>query len=134
MEIKTCEQYVLSELDKAQLEIELLNKENAELLKRIKELEAQLEEAQNSEASELDAMVVKAGRSKLFNEGCNTYEDVMDGDELRCFVDWRSEATSKYSIPKGWKRQKLMEYFEPEYLALYRKKVDELNEEAGGEE
>lgn len=130
MEVKTCEQYVLAVLEDTQRRFGRKCEENAELRERIKELEAQIDEAKNSETAQLDAAVVKAGRMKLFNEGCNTYEDVMDGDELRCFVDWRSEATSKYSIPKGWKRQQFMEYFEPEYRALYEKKVDGLQQEA----
>ena len=131
MEITNCEQYVLAELNKAQLEIELLNRENEQLRQGRKALEAELDAIKNSDESKLDAMVFKAGRRKLFNEGCSTYTDVADGDEVRGFEEWRSEATGKYSIPDGWKRQQFMDYFEPEYRALYEKKLAELSDGDG---
>lgn len=109
MDILTCEQYVLAELEDAQGRI-------AELLKENDRLSAQCELLQstvNAPKDEIQALVEEEGRKSLFEKWFRTYRDTehMSPDA------WAEEAVS-YEMPKGM-RAKALRFFEPELRAQY---------------
>lgn len=69
MEIKTCEQYVLDQLEQAQDEAE--------------ELRSKLMERGERDASKVEQAIRKEGRRKLYRDGTGYRTSVDDGDKKR---------------------------------------------------
>lgn len=133
MEIKTCEQYVLSELEAKSREVESLEEQlrqaviernNAKL--RAEELERKL----NAEPGALEANVIKEGRERVFDR-C-TYATVTDafGDDGKPyqFRVWCEECMKDYGRPKGVSADEFIRFFEPEFRAIYDRKLKEAEE------
>lgn len=125
MKIKTCEEYVLSELDAALEREKILMNENERLDSENKTLLEQLE----AKKAGKELIVEMAARKKLFDYCVSSYEDVVDGDGVVPFADWCVDAVKDYAIPKGVSRSEFIEMFKDELRALYDKKVAEIEDE-----
>lgn len=102
MEIKTCEQYVLDQLEQAQAERDWLR--------------GKLEQAQD-EAEEL--------RRKLYRDGSGYRTSVEDGGKLIPFSDWCIEHVGYSSLRCGMTKSEFIAYFEPEFREEYDELVNE---------
>lgn len=102
MEIKTCEQYVLDQLEQAQAERDWLRGE--------------LEQA-HDEAEEL--------RAKLYRDGTDCRTSVSSGGELIPFEDWCIEHVGYSSLRRGMTKNEFIAYFEPEFREEYDELVNE---------
>ena len=96
MEIKTCEQYVLDQLEQARAERDWLRGE--------------LEQAQD-EAEEL--------RGKLIERG------ERDASKVEPFSDWCIEHVGYSSLRCGMTKSEFIAYFEPEFREEYDELVNE---------
>lgn len=119
MEIKTCEQYVLAELEDAG--------------ERIYELSCALEDAEReiaklreqSKQSQTEQAIAAAGRKSLFRFCFNRYESTK-GLEFR---DWCLKSLYSYLLPKGVSELDFIEAFEPEFREEYDERLAEEEEE-----
>lgn len=133
MEIKTCEQYVLSELEAKSREVESLEeqlnqavKERDNMKLRADELERKL----NAEPGKLEAHVIKEGRERVF-DSC-TYANVTDAfdddGKPQQFRIWCEDSVKDYGRPKGVSVDEFIRFFEPEFRAIYDSKLKEAEE------
>lgn len=118
MEIKTCEQYVLDQLEQARAERDWLRGE--------------LEQAQNEavergerDASKVEQAIRKEGRSKLYRDGTGYRTSVDDGGKLIPFSDWCIEHVGYSSLRCGMTKSEFIAYFEPEFREEYDELVNE---------
>ena len=128
MEITTCEQYVLSELEAKDREIDELEEklrkalaERDDMRLRAEELERKLGE----EPGTLEACVVKTGRRKLFDDctwtNATNAVDVSGG--IVPFRVWCEDAMRGYGLPSDVSNGEFIEFFEPEFEEEYEKAV-----------
>ncbi len=119
MNIKTCEQYVLAELKKAN--------------ERIYELDCALEDAEREIAElrercqpkQVDQIIAAAGRKSLFKACFINYVDTKNGNDRIPFKDWCLESTYTHLLPKGLSKFDFVERFEPEFREEYDEKLAE---------
>lgn len=129
MEIRTCEEFVIAELGKAQLEVELLDKENAELLREVGALKEELAKRDTP----IERHIAAEGRKKTMNDvmyvRCTSAEG-RDGEALS-FEQWCLEAMGYYSKARekeyGMGKEGFIRYFEPELRVEYEKRLAELS-------
>lgn len=124
MEIMNCEQYVLAELEAAHATIAKLMQENDRLQAQIEILEGQLD-AKDPRGDE----VMSLGRKIIAQKGTYTTTSAEQDGEVKSFEEWLVDAVTKYTIPDGWKRRELIDYFEPELRGFYDERVKELGED-----
>lgn len=125
MEIRTCEQYVLAELEAAQDENARLAQENERLQAQCEILERQL----GAEPSRLEAYVTAYGRKKLFKDLTYSSESVRDSSgETVPFRVWCEESMRDYGRPKWLSTAEFIEFFEPEFRKEYDEKLAEVDE------
>ena len=125
MEIMNCEQYVLGELEKAKSAINKLEQENDRLQAQCELLESQLNATDPHEDE-----VRRLGRKIIAQEGAYTTTSVQEDDgEVKPFEKWCFDAVPRYTIPDGWKRRELIDYFEPELRGFYDERVKRLEED-----
>lgn len=105
MEIKTCEQYVLDQLEQARSERDWLRGKR--------------------DASKVEQAIRKEGRRKLYRDGIGYRTSVDDGGKLIPFSDWRIEHVGYSSLRCGMTKSEFIAYFEPEF----REEYDELANE-----
>lgn len=110
MEIKTCEQYVLTQLFEQQDENDRLNRELQRRDERIDELTRQIEAAR----SPLQKAIVGEGRKALYGNCAGCMLSAKNGDEIMTFEDWCLEDVSRYSLPKGVTMRGFIDEFEDE--------------------
>lgn len=117
-EIYTCEGYVIAQLEGAVAECDSLRAKVDELEARNRLLEEQLD----APAPKLDALVIEAGRKKLFQESLGSFSETAreDGEPVP-FRDWALERMSVYGLPRSVGKDTFLDYFEPEYRALYER-------------
>ena len=119
MEIKTCEQYVLAELEDAG--------------ERIYELSCALEDAEReiaklreqSKQSQTEQAIAAAGRRHFFKACFRNYVDTRDIE----FRDWCLESTYSHLLPKGVSKLDFIEAFENEFREQYEELLAEEEEE-----
>ena len=129
MEIKTCEQYVLDQLEQAQFEVDLLSAEIDELQARCAKLEAELKARDERDASKVEQAIREEGRRKLYSDGSGYRTSVYDNGKLMPFDDWCIEHAG-YSRPRcGMTKNEFIAYFEPEFRAEYDELAEERKEE-----
>lgn len=105
MEIKTCEQYVLDQLEQARAERDWLRGER--------------------DASKAEQAIRKEGRAKLYRDGTGYRTSVSSGGSLIPFEDWCIEHVG-YSSPRyGMTKTEFIAYFEPEFRAEYEELAEE---------
>ena len=123
MEITTCEEYVLMELQEAQIEAANLRNEN-------ERLEAQIEILQrNAEPSRLERYVVEKGRETLFSEATGYSPQVRDDEGERIPFDvFCEEFTRDYQLPKWLSKAEFARAFEPEFRKVYENAIAEEGE------
>lgn len=133
MEIKTCEQYVLSELEAKSREVESLEEQLHQAVKERDNMKLRAEELErklNAEPGTLEAHVTKEGRERVF-DNC-TYAnvtDVFDDDgKPYQFRLWCEECMRDYGRPKGVSADEFIRFFEPEFRAIYDRKLKEAEE------
>lgn len=117
MEMTTCEQYVLAELEAAQSANEKLAQENERLQAQLDILEERV----NAEPTRIQRYIVAFGRKKLFGE--LTYADSTpvkgsDGKDMP-FKRWCEEAMRDYGRPKWMSTSEFIAEFEPEFREAY---------------
>lgn len=100
MEIKTCEQYVLDQLEQARAERDWLR-------------------------GELEQAIRKEGRRKLYRDGTGYSTSVDDGGKLIPFSDWCIEHVGYSSLRCGMTKSEFIAYFEPEFREEYDELVNE---------
>lgn len=112
MEIRTCEQYVLAELDRLKTENELYELDKKRLYDAIEEL--------RRPTGVLDSYVMEYGRARLFDDLTYSGTDVRDEDGLPIpFRTWCEERVRELGRP-GWLGvAEFVEYFEPEFREQY---------------
>lgn len=122
MEIKTCEQYVLDQLEQAREERDWLRGKLEQVQDEADELRGKLMER---DASKVEQAIRKEGRAKLYRDGIDYRTSVSSGGELVPFEDWCIEHVGCLSPRYGMTKTEFIAYFEPEFRAEY----DELAEE-----
>lgn len=133
MEIKTCEQYVLAELEAKRREAESLEKKLADTIAERDAMKAKadaLERKLGEEPNTMEAAVIKTGRQNLFHD-CTyaTVTDIKNRDgEVIPFRVWCEEAMRDYGRPKGVSVSEFIEFFEPEFRKEYEEKMPEVTE------
>lgn len=135
MEITSCEQYVLAELDYEQRRNERLQAENNRLAKR---LDAMTKRAQSyyetihREKTPIEALADETMRKAMMERF--TYADVTSAKtsfpltETKTFEQWCLEAVSRYGVPKTVSQEQIIEFLEDDLRAVYDKKVKEAQE------
>ena len=121
MEIKTCEQYVLTQLFEQQDENDRLNRELQRRDERIDELTRQIEAAR----SPLQKAIVGEGRKALYGNCAGYMLSAKNGDEIMTFEDWCLEDVSRYSLPKGVTMRGFIDEFEDELREEYLQRLAE---------
>lgn len=125
MEIKTCEQYVLDQLEQALEERDLLRGKLEQTQDEADELRGKLMERGERDASKVEQAIRKTGRSMLYRDGTGYRTSVSSGGSLIPFEDWCMEHVGYLSQRCGMTKAEFIAYFEPEFRAEY----DELAEE-----
>lgn len=124
MGIMNCEQYVLGELEKAQVTIDKLARENDRLQAQCELLESQLNATDPHEDE-----VRSLGRKEIVKKAAYTTTPAEGDGEAKSFEEWCLDAVGKYNLPKGWRRREFIDYFEPELRGFYDERVKELGED-----
>lgn len=125
MEMTTCEQYVLAELEAAQASNERLSRENERLQAQVELMEASL----NAEPTRLERWVTEKGRKLLFDQCTGYAPEVTDGDGERVSFDVFCEGfTRDYNLPKWLSKAEFARYFEPELRKVYEDAIAEEQE------
>lgn len=119
MEIKTCEQYVLAELEDANERIYELSRALEEAEREIARLREQGKQGKTEQA------IAAAARKSLFISCFNSYESTK-GLEFR---DWCLESLYSHLLPKGVSKLDFIEAFEPEFREEYDERLAEEEEE-----
>lgn len=122
MEIKTCEQYVLDQLEQAQAERDWLRGELEQAHDEEEELRGKLMER---DASKVEQAIRKEGRAKLYRDGTDCRTSVSSGGELIPFEDWCIEHVGYSSPRRGMTKNEFIAYFEPEFREEYDELVNE---------
>lgn len=130
MELRTCEEYVIAELGRAQLEIELLNKENADLRQDIGRLEGELAKRDTP----IERHIAAEGRMKTLCEvAYPTCTPARRGNETLTFEQWCNDVmvwyTEMHERRYDMGSDEFMRYFEPELRAAYDMHLEELRED-----
>lgn len=81
MEIKTCEQYVLDQLEQARAERDWLRGKLEQAQNEAEELRGKLMERGERDASKVEQAIRKEGRSKLYRDGTG-YRTSVDKGQL----------------------------------------------------
>ena len=128
MEIKTCEQYVLDQLD--------VHGErgatNYVLKARCARARiAQLKARDERETSKVEQDIRKEGRAKLYRDGTGYRTSVSSGGSLIPFEDWCMEHVGYLSQRCGMTKAEFIVYFEPEFRAEYEEHVRRVEGGAG---
>lgn len=125
MEIKTCEQYVLDQLEQAQAERDWLRGKLEQAQDEADELRGKLMERSERDASKVEQVIRKEGRAKIYRDGTGYRTSVSSGGSLIPFEDWCMDHVGYLSQRCGMTKAEFIAYFEPEFRAEY----DELAEE-----
>lgn len=125
MEIKTCEQYVLDQLEQARAERDWLRGKLEQAHDEAEELRGKLMERGERDASKVEQAIRKEGRRKLYRDGTDYSTSVDDGGKLIPFSDWCIEHVGYSSLRCGMTKSEFIAYFEPEF----REEYDELAED-----
>lgn len=121
MDIKTCEQYVLTQLFEQQEENDRLSRELQRRDERIDELVRQAEAA----LSPVNQAIVSRGRKSLYGKCAGYAGSVKQGDDILSYEDWCIENVSKYNLPAGVTLMGFIDEFEDELREEYRRQLDE---------
>lgn len=125
MDVTTCEQYVLAELEAAQAANERLAQENERLQAQVELMEANL----NAEPTRLERWVTEKGRKALFGYCTRYAPDVTDSDGERVPFDvFCEDFICDYNLPKWLSKAELARYFEPEFRKAYEDAIAEEQE------
>lgn len=125
MEIKTCEQYVLDQLEQARAERDWLREKLEQAQDEAEELRGKLMERGEHDASKVEQAIRKEGRRKLYRDGSGYRTSVEDGGKLIPFSDWCIEHVGYSSLRCGMTKNEFIAYFEPEFREEYDELVNE---------
>ncbi len=125
MEIKTCEQYVLDQLEQAQAERDWLRGELEQAHDEAEELRGKLMERGERDASKVEQAIRKEGRAKLYRDGTCYRTIVSSGGKLMPFSDWCTEHVVYSNRRCGMTKSEFIAYFEPEFREEYDELVNE---------
>lgn len=125
MDVTTCEQYVLAELEAAQAANERLAQENERLEAKVELMEANL----NAEPTRLERWVTESGRRALFDR-CTSYApNVTDSNGERVPFDvFCEDYIRDYNLPKWLSKAEFARCFEPEFRKAYEDAIAEEQE------
>lgn len=119
MEIKTCEQYVLDQLEQARAERDWLREKLEQAQDEAEELRGE------HDASKVEQAIRKEGRRKLYRDGTSYRTSVDDGGKLMPFEDWCIEHVGYSSQRCGMTKNEFIAYFEPEFRTEYEELAEE---------
>lgn len=125
MEIKTCEQYVLDQLEQVQAERDWLRGKLEQAQDEADELRGKLMERGERDASKVEQVIRKEGRAKIYRDGTGYRTSVSSGGSLIPFEDWCMEHVEYLSQRCGMTKTEFIAYFEPEFRAEYEELVNE---------
>ena len=129
MEIKTCEQYVLSQLFEQQDENDRISADNRKLRELIEDQRNELADVEKRLNSAMANAIRDAGREAILGEA-------VDGETYRARVKdykgdivpyeaWVVDAVEYEEIPSNVSLADFLYTFEPELRALYAKRLNE---------
>ena len=125
MEIKTCEQYVLDQLEQARAERDWLRGKLEQAQDEAEELRGKLMERGERDASKVEQVIRKEGRAKIYRDGTGYRTSVSSGGSLIPFEDWCMEHVGYLSQRCGMAKAEFIAYFEPEFRAEYEELAEE---------
>lgn len=125
MEIKTCEQYVLDQLEQVQAERDWLRSKLEQAQDEADELRGKLMERGERDASKVEQVIRKEGRAKIYRDGTGYRTSVSSGGSLIPFEDWCIEHMRCLSQRCGMTKTEFIAYFEPEFRAEYEELAEE---------
>lgn len=131
MEIKTCEQYVLAELEAAQRENERLRGQVAELEKKI--------EFDTNENLTIDGYCLGIGKRRVANDAVNTWRcSVVQDGRIITYEEWVQSVVRGDDIPPVTTKREFIEYMKPYLVSLYDEEVSkhrkEVEDDGGDDE
>lgn len=125
MEIKTCEQYVLDQLEQTRAECDWLRGKLEQAQDEAEELRGKLMERGERDASKVEQVIRKEGRAKIYRDGTGYRTSVSSGGSLIPFEDWCMEHVGYLSQRCGMTKAEFIAYFEPEFRAEYEELAEE---------
>lgn len=125
MEIKTCEQYVLDQLEQTRAERDWLLGKLEQAQDEADELRGKLMERGERDASKVEQVIRKEGRAKIYRDGTGYRTSVSSGGSLIPFEDWCMERVGYLSQRCGMTKAEFIAYFEPEFRAEYEELAEE---------
>lgn len=125
MEIKTCEQYVLDQLEQARAECDWLRGKLEQAQDEAEELRGKLMERGERDASKVEQVIREEGRAKIYRDGTGYRTSVSRGGSLIPFEDWCMEHVGYLSQRCGMTKAEFIAYFEPEFRAEYEELAEE---------
>lgn len=125
MKIKTCEQYVLDQLEQARAERDWLRGKLEQAQDEAEELRGKLKARDERETSKVEQAVRNEGRAKLYRDGTGYRTSVSSGGSLIPFEDWCMEHVRYLSQRCGMTKAEFIAYFEPEFRAEYEELAEE---------
>ena len=138
MEIKTCEQYVLAELDYEQRRNGRLQAENNRLAKRLDAMTKRAKsykEAIDRPKTPIEALADRVMREgmldRFFYAGVTGVRNTLTGQVLG-FDEWCREAMRPRSAPGDISDEEIIEFMRADLKAIYDEKVAALGKSGGG--
>ncbi len=138
MEIKTCEQYVLAELDYEQRRNGRLQAENNRLAKRLDAMTKRAKsykEAIDRPKTPIEALADRVMREEMldrfFYAGVTGVRNALTGQTLG-FDEWCREAMRLRSEPDGIGDEEIVAFLHDDLKAVYDEKAAALSESGGG--
>ena len=138
MEIKTCEQYVLAELDYEQRRNGRLQAENNRLAKRLDAMTKRAKsykETIDRPKTPIEALADEAMRERMldrfFYADITDVRDSLTGQTLG-FEEWCREAVKPWRASDDIGDEEIIEFMRDDLKAIYDEKVASLGENGGG--
>ena len=138
MEIKTCEQYVLAELDYEQRRNGRLQAENNRLAKRLdamtkraKSYKETIDRPKTPIEALADEVMREGMLDRFFYADVTGVRDSLTGQALG-FEEWCREAMRLSCLPSGISGEEIIEFMRADLKAIYDEKVAALGEGGGG--
>lgn len=138
MEIKTCEQYVLAELDYEQRRNGRLEAENSKLAKqldamtkRAKSYKETIDRPKTPIEALADEVMHEGMLRRFFYAGVTGVRSALTGQVLG-FDEWCREAMRLRSAPGDISDEEIIEFMRADLKAIYDEKVASLGKSGGG--
>ncbi len=127
MEIKNCEQYVLTQLFEQQDENDRLEAINGRLREEVASLKDKLAMVEQEAGAPIRLAIEEAGRNTVYSRLAGYASAVVNGETVP-FEEWAVEYVQKYGLPGNVTRAAAIKEFDAELRADYARSLEEDDE------